>query len=91
MSTIVDQDFSTVWERTVQPDETDLPPEAAEYFLDLRFDEADRIRMDFLATKAREGSLTPAEQSEANNYMNLGWFLDLMKSKARLSLARRSP
>ena len=91
MSTIVDQDFSTVWERTVRPDEADLPPGAAEYFLGLRFEETDRIRMDLLAAKAREGSLTPAEQSEMNNYMNLGWFLDLMRSKARSSLARRSP
>ncbi len=91
MSTIVEQDFSTVWERIVQPDESDLPPQAAEYFLRLGFNKADRIRMDLLAEKARKGSLTLAEQNELNNYMNLGWFLDLMKSKARLSLGRRSP
>jgi hypothetical protein len=90
MSIIADQDFSLVWERTVRSKQADLPPGAAEYFLGLRFEEADRTRMDILAAKAREGSLTPAEQSELNNYMNLGWFLDLMKSKARLSLAQHS-
>jgi len=86
MSTIIGQDFSIVWERTVQPDEAGLPPEAARYFLGLRFAEPDRARMNILGAKAREGSLTPDEQSELNNYMHLGWFLDLMKSKARISL-----
>ena len=86
MSTIIEQDFLTVWERTVQPGMASLSPEVARYFLDLRFAEADRDRMNLLAEKSREGSLTAAEQNELNNYMNMGWFLDLMKSKARISL-----
>ena len=39
---------------------------------------------------ARMGSLTQEQESELDNYMHLGWFLDLMKSKARLSLGERA-
>ena len=42
--------------------------------------------MNELAAKARAGSLPEAEEAELWNYMQLGWFLDLMKSKARLAL-----
>ena len=45
--------------------------------------------MNDLATAARNGDLTPEQQAELDNYMQLGWFLDLMKSKARLSLGER--
>jgi hypothetical protein len=42
--------------------------------------------MDELAAKARTGSLSEMEEAELGNFMQLGWFLDLLKSKARLAL-----
>ena len=42
--------------------------------------------MNALAAKARAGALVPEEETELANYMQLGWFIDLIKSKARLSL-----
>ena len=86
MSSMVDEGFAEVWEWTIKPDQADLTPEAARYFLKLKFAEADRARMNELAAKARLGALLPEEQTELGNYMQLGWFIDLMKSKARLSL-----
>ena len=75
-----------ILERTIRPHQGDLPPDAARYLLKLQFAEADRARMNVLAAKAREGSLAQEEETELTNYMQLGWFIDLLKSKARLSL-----
>jgi hypothetical protein len=86
MSELTVESFAEVWERTVQPDEADMPPDAARYFLKLLFADEDRARMNTLAAKARAGALAPEEETELGNYMHLGWFLDLVKSKARLSL-----
>ena len=90
MSMVVDSSFAEVWERTIRPGEADLTPDAAQYFLKLQFTDGDRARMNDLAAKAQQGSLKENEEAELGNYMQLGWFLDLMKSKARLSLGVRS-
>jgi hypothetical protein len=42
-----------------------------------------------LSAKAREGTLSAAEQMEINNYERVGHVLSLMKSKARRSLKNR--
>jgi len=86
MSISTGESFAGVLERTIQPGQADLPPDAARYFLKLQFADADRARMNDLAAKAREGILTQEEEAEIANFMQLGWFIDLIKSKARLSL-----
>ena len=90
MSIVAEGNFAEVWERTIRPGEPDLSPDAARYFLKLQFTGVDKSRMDQLAAKARNGSLSADEEAELGNYMQLGWFLDLMKSKARLSLGMPS-
>lgn len=86
MSSIVEENFAGVWERTIRGSQSELTPDAARYFLGLHFSNEDRARMNELAEKARAGSLSPREEAELGNFMQLGWFLDLVKSKARLSL-----
>ena len=86
---VVDETFAEVWERTVQPGQADLPPEAARYFLKLQFADADIARMNELAAKARAGALARDEETELANYMQMGWSLDPVKSKARRSLGTR--
>jgi hypothetical protein len=90
MSMVLESDFAGVWERTVQTAKSDLTPEAARFFLGLEFAETDRDRMNHLAAKAGGGSLSEIEEAELGNFMQLGWFLDLLKSKARLVLGVRS-
>ena len=68
MSMVVGEIFAEVWERTVRPDQPDLPPDAARYFLALQFADADRARMDALAAKARAGALAPDEETELAEY-----------------------
>ena len=89
MSLVLEENFAGVWERTIQPEQRSLTPDAARYFLKLQFTDADRARMNHLAAKARAGSLSETEEAELGNFMQLGWFLDLLKSKARLSLGIR--
>lgn len=83
---VISEEIAEVWERTIQSGQADLTPEAANYFLKMQFAEADHERMNALAAKARTGTLAEKEESELANYMQMGWFLDLIKSKARLSL-----
>lgn len=86
MSMVMYKSFADVWERTITPGHAGLPPDAAKYFLKLQFAATDIARMNALASKARAGTLPPDEETELTNYMQLGWFIDLIKSKARLSL-----
>src|SRR4051812_26095093 len=75
-----------IWSRVIQPEQDDLPPEAAKAFLRFSFPEFDRKRMHELAEKAREGTLTAAERDEVANYERVGSFLSLVKAKARVCL-----
>jgi hypothetical protein len=63
-----------------------LAPEAARYFLHMDFPPNDQHRMDSLAHKALQGSLTVDEQEELEHYCHVGDLLALMKSKGRLVL-----
>ena len=85
---VVENNFAGVWERTIEAAHSDLTPDAARYFLALRFADSDRARINDLAA-ARAGSLSEAEEGELGNFMQLGWFLDFLKSKARLALEIR--
>ncbi len=46
----------------------------------------DAARLDELSTKAKRGELPPDEQVLLENYLHVGRLIDLMKSKARVSL-----
>jgi hypothetical protein len=56
----------------------------------MEFPPEDKDRMHELAAKAREGTLTLAEQQEIRNYERVGNLLALMKSKARQRLKKAS-
>jgi hypothetical protein len=47
----------------------------------------DRSLRDHLARRGNQGLLTPEEQSEYGNYVNVGAFFDILKFKARRLLA----
>jgi hypothetical protein len=66
--------------------EANLPGDAARSLLELRFREDAVARMNDLAERNGRGELTPAEQSELEQYLRVGTFLNLVQAKARLSL-----
>ena len=77
-----------IWSRLLRPGRKALSLEAARSFLRLEFAPEDKERMRELAAKARDGSLTAAEQDEISKYEHVGTVLALMKSKARQRLRK---
>ena len=75
-----------IWARIVEPETGDLTREAAETFLQLDFNPADRRRMEELAEKASAGALSPTERKDADTYNRVAHLLALFQSKARQSL-----
>jgi hypothetical protein len=84
-ATLLDHE-AQVLSRTINPNEGTFAPDAARALLTLRFTEIDRERVNELAAKAREGSLTAEERAILDGYEHVGFLLELLKSKARLSL-----
>ncbi len=76
--------------RVIGPRDPNLPAAAAQAILALRFDDADVCRMNELAEKNNQGSLSPLESAVLDRYLRVGQFLDLLQAKARLSLKNHS-
>lgn len=74
--------------RVIRPERGIWTKEVAEAVLEFDFPRTDVERMNALAGKARAGSLTPPEEAELENYRHVGRLLELLQSKARLSLKR---
>jgi hypothetical protein len=85
----VDSDVA-ILSRLIEAEVESLPLEVARYLLGLDFCQHDRDHMHELAAKAREGTLTPAEQHEAESYERIGHLVVLWRSKARKSLKSMS-
>ena len=68
----------------------DLPSNAAQALLTIKFDKTDLDRMHQLAVKNQDDALTPAEKVELENYLRVSYFIDLMHAKARLSLKKHN-
>jgi hypothetical protein len=75
--------------RLFKPDHGTISPEGARGILEIQFSDADLKRMHELALKNQGGKLTPREEAELDSYSRIGLILDLMKSKARLTLKKR--
>jgi len=87
---IAENSASGIWERTLEPKRPTLTPAAARALLRLRLSRADLERANELAAKTRAGTLSPTEEREMEDYRAVGTALELLKSKARLSLKRSS-
>lgn len=89
MTAITANTETAILKRLIEPEEADLVPEAARYILALDFNQADVDRMNELAAKAREGSLSSEERLEVENYEHVGHLLAFLQAKARISLKGR--
>ena len=87
--TIVSQE-TEILTRVIAPENPSFSADAARSILTLGFGAADNERMDVLAAKARKGTLDEQEESLLNAYMFVGALIDLMHSKARLSLKKNT-
>jgi uncharacterized protein YnzC (UPF0291/DUF896 family) len=70
----------------IAPGEADLPPEVARVLLQWRFSDHAVDRMNALADRNNKGTITEAEKEEIERYLRVGGLLNLVRTKARLSL-----
>ena len=75
-----------ILERMIEPQSRVFHPALANYILSLKFVPKDQQRVDDLLAKAQQGALSGAEEHELDSYLNVGHFLALLHSKARISL-----
>lgn len=75
-----------IFARTVEHHAEQLPPDIARFFLELELTADDQARLNELADKAREGSLTEIERQDLDEYRRAGRLVELMKLKARHAL-----
>jgi hypothetical protein len=74
--------------RAIVPQGGDIPVDAARVFLSFRLDPTDENRVNELAERARDGSLSGVEREELDEYERVTALLELIQSKARLALKR---
>jgi hypothetical protein len=60
-----------------------ISPATARKILELRFDASHHTRVEALSQKAQEGTLTPSEQDELDEYIRVGTLLSILQSRAR--------
>lgn len=75
-----------VLDRLIEPSEKTLTPDAARTLLSLKFQQRDERRMNQLAEKARRGTLSAAERTEAEQYNLISHMVALLQAKARGAL-----
>ena len=83
-------DDAAILIRLIRPEINDLPVEAAETFLAMRFEQPDLDRIHELAQKNQNEALSPDEKADFESYLRVSAFLDLMHAKARHSLKKHS-
>ena len=91
MSIATTKNEADILSRVIAPSKPNLPLPMAEMILAFAFPNEDQERMNQLAHKVREGTLTGEEQDEVDAYERVGHFLSLLQSKARISLRQTEP
>lgn len=82
---------STILERVIDPRRGGFPPELARQILKLDFPPEDHARYQELSQRAQDGTLTPGERTELEDYLNVNDFLTILKAKADTSLRQQVP
>lgn len=79
-----------IFRRVLEHQRGAMTPAVAQYFLQLELPDDDRTRLDELAAKARQGTLSAAEEADLDEFRRVGRLVELMKLKARKVLAAKS-
>ena len=89
VGTLTTKKSTNIWDRVLQLNQ-DPTPTAARALLKLQFSPDDVQRMHDLSAKARSGTLGKDEQQQIDTFEQLGCLLDILHSRARRALKRRS-
>ena len=74
---------TAVLEQLAELDVQSISPETARKLLQFRFDASHHERVTLLSEKAEQGTLTPAEQDDLDEYIRVGTLLGILQSRAR--------
>jgi len=77
-----------IWASAIEPAASGMPPADAEAILRWSFNEEAKRRMEELANRNGEGSLSESGHEELEAYVNVGQVIAILQAKARLSLQR---
>ena len=80
----------TLLERMVDPIGRVLTPEAAKEIVNLRADKETQQRIDQLADKCNEGTLTSEERAEYQEFISMFNILTVLQARARTILEARN-
>jgi hypothetical protein len=80
---------SAVLEKLLEPLGVCLTPEVARKIIRLRADPQSQARIEELARKSRNGTLSPSERAEYQTYVSAGTFIAILQSKARALLSAK--
>ena len=75
-----------IWGRLMNASNSGIGQQAARELLEIGFTPGDKVRMIELAARSNDGTLTPEERGELENYVRIGHFLALMHLRARRRL-----
>lgn len=75
-----------IWEGVITPKGCDMSNSEANAILRWEFDEAAKQRMEELATRNGQGTLTETEREELDAYVQVGQVVGILQAKARISL-----
>lgn len=82
-STLTELDILT---DVIRPGQPGFDTDAARAILEMSFNDSARSRMGALVDRGNQGLLTAAEEDELDKWQRVAMFLDLMHSKALLSI-----
>jgi hypothetical protein len=77
-------------DRLLDPFSRILTPEFAKKVAGLRADPATQVRIDELADKCNEGQLTPEEEAEYTDYVEVIDLIGILQAKARAVLTKHA-
>lgn len=79
----------TILDELLEPIGACLTPEVAERLAQLRAPETVQVRIEELARKSEEGTLSDTEREEYDAFVSAGNFIAILQSKARTLLRDR--
>lgn len=88
MSTVFD---SNALDRLFDPLGDCLTPEVARRIVDLRVDAGTQEKLNQLADKCTEGTLTPSEKTEYDTLIGAITFVSVLQAKARQIVSQEEP
>jgi hypothetical protein len=77
-----------IWSGVITPDENGMPISDAQAILRWGFSDQAKKRMEELAVRNGQDTLTETEREELQAYVHVGQIIGILQAKARLSLRR---